>query len=243
MPASPLAAAALFACVPALAAALGAVAAVVRPPGPRVTSALQHLAAGVVFAVVAVELLPDIIRVHDPFEIGWTFAAGVACMLGVEWLGARVAASRGGGRRTSLVELVGIGVDMLLDGILIGIAFAVGVGQGRLLAIALGLEFLSLGLSIAAGLAGRGAGRLFAVLVPSALALLVIAGAVVGDTVLDSASQRTMAGVLSFGSAALLYLVTEDLLVEAHEAPHTVAATVLFFAGFLGILLFGAAVK
>jgi ZIP family zinc transporter len=239
MPASGLATPALFACIPALAAAAGASIAVLRTPRPPVTRALQHLAAGVVFAVVAVELLPEVIRARDPVEIGWTFGAGVAFMLGVEWVSTRLAAAGPGRRRLSLVELVGIGVDMLLDGILVGIAFAVGARQGRLLAAALGAEFLSLAMSMASGLARRGAGRGRAVAVPSALALLVVVGTLVGATVLRDAGQRTIAGVASFGCAALLYLVTEDLLVEAHEAPHSAAATVLFFAGFLGILLFG----
>lgn len=45
--------------------------------------------------------------------------------------------------------------------------------------------------------------------------------------------------MLSFGSAALLYLVTEELLVEAHEAGETTFAPSMFFAGFLLFLLLG----
>ena len=44
-------------------------------------------------------------------------------------------------------------------------------------------------------------------------------------------------GVLAFGAAALLYLVVEELLVEAHEQAETPLLAVLFFAGFLGIYL------
>lgn len=42
--------------------------------------------------------------------------------------------------------------------------------------------------------------------------------------------------LLAFGVAALLYLVTEELLVEAHEAPEKPLQTAMFFGGF--ILLF-----
>lgn len=42
------------------------------------------------FSVVAVKLLPDVTRVHDLFEIGWTFAAGLMLMLLVEQLGKRL---------------------------------------------------------------------------------------------------------------------------------------------------------
>ena len=101
---------------------------------------------------------------------------------------------------------------------LIGVAFAAGAKQGLFLTLALSLELLALGLAIASSLAARGASRARMVLIPSALALLLLVGGVIGDTVLRGASEHTLAGVLSFGCAALLYLVTEELLVEAHEA-------------------------
>ena len=43
--------------------------------------------------------------------------------------------------------------------------------------------------------------------------------------------------LLGFGCAALLYLVTEELLVEAHEVPETPLATASFFVGFLVLLV------
>jgi ZIP family zinc transporter len=42
---------------------------------------------------------------------------------------------------------------------------------------------------------------------------------------------NALIGVLAFGTAALLYLVTEELLVEAHAAPETSGITALCFAG------------
>lgn len=244
----------LIAFVPVLTAAAGATFAAFQPPGPRLRSAIQHFAAGVVFSVVAVELLPDVTRVHDLFEIGWTFAAGLALMLGVEWLGKRLTGSesaqtvdgeqvalgtvaQGGG--ASAGQLIGIAVDVLIDGLLIGIAFAAGAKKGVLLTAALSLELLSLGMAIAASLTARQASRARTILIPTGIALLIIVGAVVGDTVLRGASEHTLAGVLSFGSAALLYLVTEELLVEAHESAETTFATTMFFVGFLLFLLLG----
>ena len=43
-------------------------------------------------------------------------------------------------------------------------------------------------------------------------------------------------GFLSFGLMALLYLVTEELLVEAHEKPDTPLISSMFFVGFLALL-------
>ncbi|REM92600.1 ZIP family metal transporter, partial [Mycobacterium tuberculosis] len=43
--------------------------------------------------------------------------------------------------------------------------------------------------------------------------------------------------VLAFAAAALLWLVVEELLVEAHETPERPWMAVMFFAGFL--ILYG----
>jgi ZIP family zinc transporter len=68
---------------------------------------------------------------------------------------------------------------------------------------------------------------------------LVIIGAVVGIVVLQGASNEVLELVLSFGLAALLFLVTEELLVEAHEEPETPIATAIFFTGFLVFVILG----
>jgi ZIP family zinc transporter len=41
----------------------------------------------------------------------------------------------------------------------------------------------------------------------------------------------------SFALVALLYLVVEELLAEAHAEPDKPLATALFFAGFRGLLI------
>ena len=73
-----------YAMFPVVAAIVGALVSTFRPPGPRLRSAIQHFAAGVVFSVVAVELLPDIVRSHtraSAFHVVIGFAIGVGVML------------------------------------------------------------------------------------------------------------------------------------------------------------------
>ena len=227
----------LFSLLPVLTTAAGATYAALRTPSDQLRSLLQHFAAGVVFSVVAVELLPDVIRVHDLFEIGWTFSAGLALMLVIERFAKRAEESPARVAGPSLAQLTAVGIDVFIDGLLIGIAFAAGGKEGMLLTAALSLELLSLGLAVAAGLAAKG--RLLTVAIPTGLSLLLVVGAAIGDTVLRGVSEHTLAGVLSFGCAALLYLVTEELLVDAHESGETTLGTAMFFVGFLAFLLLG----
>ncbi len=53
--------------------------------GARVTSAVQHFAAGVVFVAVAVELLPDLMRIHAPLTLVVGFALGTALVVGLRF--------------------------------------------------------------------------------------------------------------------------------------------------------------
>ncbi len=55
----------------------------------------------------------------------------------------------------------------------------------------------------------------------------------------EKLSDGAMEIVLSFGAAALLYLVTEELLYEVHEESETSMGTALFFVGLLDFLIIG----
>jgi ZIP family zinc transporter len=231
----------LFAIVPVAALAVGSVIASIRRPSDRVRSAIQHFAAGVIFSVVGVELLPAIMQLHsDVFEIAGGFAVGVAFMLVVErYAGAHEHKKEGVGK-SSFGIMIPIGIDLFVDGLLIGIGFAAGVSAGKLLVIALAFELLSLGLALSIVMREQNYAPLKAVAVPVALALTtLVGGAFVGGSVLAGAQHALLAFVLSFGAAALLFLVTEQLLVEAHEVGETPIATTMFFGGFLRLLILG----
>jgi ZIP family zinc transporter len=136
--------------------------------------------------------------------------------------------------------MVPIGIDLFVDGLLVGIGFAAGVSAGRLLVIALSFELLSLGLAISLVMREAGFPPLKAVVLPILLALItMVGGAAIGAGALSHAPHAVLAGVLAFGAAALLFLVTEQLLVEAHEVGETPVATTMFFGGFLLLLVLG----
>ena len=232
----------LLSLIPVGATALGAAGAVVRAPSSRVRSAIQHFAAGVVFSVVAVELLPDVVRWHAIGAVTGGFAAGILAMLVLRRVTAvdeSMSEAAGEQERSAAGMLVAIGIDILLDGLLLGIAFAAGNKEGTLLTVALSIELLSLGLAMTISLRERGWSPVRAVCVAIGLSLPLLVGAVVGDTILHNASKAVLSAVLAFGCAALLFLVTEELLVEAHEVPETPWTTAMFFAGFLLFLVIG----
>lgn len=105
-----------------------------------------------------------------------------------------------------------------------------------LLTIALTLEVLFLGLTVTTELGEMVKSKVRIVGITAGIALLLPAGAALATPV-STFPPVVIAGFLSFGLMALLYLVTEELLVEAHEKPDTPPVSAMFFIGFLGLLL------
>lgn len=214
--------------IPTIAVIAGAAIASVRRPSDAFISAMQHLAAGVVFAAAATEILPQVMHQADPMATFVGGALGVALMLGLKSIEARF--------RGPAALLGAIGVDILVDGLVLGLAFVAGAKAGILLTLALTLEVLFLGVVLTTELSETIASRLRVIAVIAGLALLLPVGTLAALPV-ATFSPAVIAGFLSFGLMALLYLVTEELLVEAHAKPDSPLISAMFFAGFLGLLL------
>lgn len=158
-------------------------------------------------------------------------------MLVIKKLARRLEGSTGAGEDKFLTSLlITAGVDVLLDGLLIGVSFASSARQGILVTVALTLEVLFLGVAVAAALSGSRARRQ-AFVTSLLFGFLLLFGAVCGTCFLADANVNVVDAVLAFAVAALLYLVTEELLTEAHEVRETASLTLMFFAGFIVLLV------
>lgn len=219
-----------------VAALIGGVIAVYSPPGPQMESNIQHFAAGVVTAAVAAELLPDV-HGRAPQIVVLGFAIGVATMLGIHQLSKTIEKRGVGGQFAGAAGLlITIGIDLLIDGVLIGVTFLDNPDTGVIIAVALAIEALFLGVAGVVALPRElGMGQKLAV--PLVFGLLLALGVTAGVLTLEGVTGAPIAIILAFGSAALLYLVTEELLVKAGKVPETPVSTTLFFVGFLAIFL------
>lgn len=199
----------------------------------KAVSLTQHFTAGVVFAAVATELLPKILEVHSPMHIAIGFILGVIVMVFIKTL-----VNRENTDQISLTLLISIGIDLFIDGLLIAIAFLSGEKTGTLVAFALVLEVAFLALSLSTDLIKKKTTPLFRMKVFLMLSFLIPFGTGSGILILNLLPPSFFTEALSFGAAALLYLVIEELLVEAHETKDTPLITSSFFLGFLIIFLF-----
>jgi ZIP family zinc transporter len=219
--------------IPAFVALGGGVLAVLWHPSREARSLIQHFAAGVVLAALAVELLPDIEREHaSRLVLVAAFAFGSLFMFVLKvWIKHREHTSKEGSVLLGVPSglLLATFLDVAVDGFIIGAGFAAGGKTGPILAVGLAVELLFLGLALASD-AAKG-WRI--VLVSGCLGVTVLLFSILGNILLAGASHSVIGGVLAFSAAALLYLVTEELLIEAHEVPERPISSLVLFAGFL----------
>lgn len=219
-----------------VAAMVGGVIAITYPPDAQMESNIQHFAAGVVIAAVATELLPEV-RERAPLIVVLGFTIGVVTMLGIHKLSKTIEKREIGGQFASASGLlITVCIDMLIDGVLIGVTFLNNPDTGAIIAVALAIEVLFLGVAAVVALP-KDLGLAQKLAVPAVFGLLLTVGVIGGVLALEGVTGAPIAIILAFGSAALLYLVTEELLVKAGKVPETPVSTTLFFVGFLTIFL------
>ena len=223
----------LIMAVPAVVALSGGVMAALWSPSHQARSLIQHFAAGVVLAALAVELLPEIGREEAPgLVLVGAFALGSLFMYGLKLWTMRLehqAEAAGDAHGAGMGLLLATFIDVAMDGFIIGAGFAAGGETGTILALGLSVELLFLGLALTSeAMTGW---RIVAI--SGALGGTVLLFAVLGNFLLAGASHAVLGGALAFSAAALLYLVTEELLMEAHTVDEKPVSTLVLFAGFL----------
>lgn len=223
----------LIMAIPALVALGGGVLAAVWSPNYQMRSLIQHFAAGVVLAALAVELLPEIGREHAPgVVLVGSFALGSLFMYGLKLWTMRLehqTTVKGAAAGPGTGLLLATFIDVATDGFIIGAGFAAGGETGTILALGLSVELLFLGMALASE--ATAGWRIIAI--SGALGGTVLTFSLIGNTLLTGASHAVIGGALAFSAAALLYLVTEELLMEAHTVEEKPVSTLVLFGGFL----------
>jgi ZIP family zinc transporter len=221
----------LIMAIPAGIALFGGILASIWRPSHSARSLIQHFAAGVVLAALAVELLPEIEREHAPGLVG-SFALGSLFMYGLKLWTIKLEHKAALDQTPSGLNiglLLATFLDVAMDGFIIGAGFAAGGSTGMILALGLSVELLFLGMALTSE-AVRGWRIIF---ISGALGATVFLFAFVGNFLLHDSTPAVIGGVLAFSAAALLYLVTEELLMEAHVVEEKSYSTLVLFSGFL----------
>ncbi|CAE8581007.1 unnamed protein product, partial [Polarella glacialis] len=245
-------------CGPALAMLVAGLAAGKLQISPWGLCASQYFSAGMILAVcggLMKELAEHGLRAALVLSLG--FLTGISTMKAVKRFTETFAdeatsednsAWPGGQLKSFPWPLVAaVAIDSLVDGLLLGM---LGVETPRavpMMAGATALEMGALGLSFATALRGHGRRAHFAGVLGMPLALVFggCLGALAAAPLRSSPLAYTF--MLSFGMAALLYLVTQELLPEAEERRQEVdkhsTTPLCLFAGYLFVLIIEVAME
>jgi zinc transporter, ZIP family len=209
-----------------------------REPPARWRSYIQHLAAGLLTAIIAVDILPEVRENGEVFPVLAGFSAGSVLMLGIRRLSIYLEDDKDENGDVPYGMGITAGLDTFIDGAIVGAGFAVNVELGLLLIIALALELSVLTMAVASELRKADVSRKKTVAVTVGIALMLGAGSLTGGFLFSNLAPGQIAIVLAFSSAALLYLVTEELLAKAHDARQSTGTVFSFFLGFISLMAF-----
>jgi ZIP family zinc transporter len=211
----------------------------------RAVSAALQLAAGVLTAIVAFTLMPPAVQSGPPLFVLLAFVAGGAIVAVMELLAARRQASKPAtdARPHSLGLVLGVLVDMAIDGVAIGIGSTLTLGTGLLLGVGLAvstapLAFVTIANAKHQGMQPERRRRLSLLFV-----VVVLAGATLGYWGLRDQSQAVKLVLIALVAGFLITIIAQSIIPEANREAETGDAALSYVAGLALFALLALAVK
>lgn len=202
----------LLALLPAAGNFAGGILAEILPATDKRTSRSLHAAAGVILAVVAVELMPLALARASGWIVVLAFAGGGLLFLLVD-LGADALSARSGG---AWMVYSTVGMDLLSDGIMVGTGAAVQLELALVLALGQVLADIPEGFASMASLRAHLPSRRLRLLLGAGFALPALLGAALGYWGLRGAGDAGQQAALMLTAGFLTTSAVEEILPLAH---------------------------
>lgn len=219
--------------LPALSNFAGGLLAEVTDVSQRTLSLALHMAAGIVLAVVAVELMPEAFAGAAPWLVVLAFVAGggffVAIDQGIGVLQSRLGNEGGAG---AWAIFFGVAVDLFSDGVMIGAGSTIGLGLGLILAIGQAPADVPEGFATVATFKRQGVGRRARLLLAASFFLAIFLGATIGYWAVQGQPEEVKVTLLAFTAGILTTVVVEEIVPEAHQGRDARVASLVFVGGF-----------
>lgn len=199
----------------------------------KIVSAALQFAAGIITALVAFSLMPPAVR-GGPY--GWVvlaFFIGGVLYVTIEYLSTRVMASAPAAEdgATSFGLYIGILVDLVIDGVVIGIGSTLTLATGLLLALGLAISTAPLAFVTIATAKRQGMSAKNRRLLSFLLFLCVLMGAMLGYLLLRNQSAEFRLILVALASGFLITTVVQGLIPEANREGEPGFAGILYIAG------------
>ena len=210
----------------------GAMAAEFWKTSPRLLNWALHAAAGIVIAIVAVELIPEAIGTLAGWWMALAFACGGVAYVLLESLFERLQRGGDGNDRSRMWMIyVAVAVDLTSDGLMIGTGSAVSPALALALAAGQVLADVPEGYATVANFRDKGVPRRKRIWLAASFFIYVVGAALGSYFLLRNASQPLKMAALVFVAGLLTVAAVEDMLEEAHGAREDNRRSVLAFVG------------
>jgi len=224
--------------LPAISMVLGGLLGSRLRPGKRFRAVVAHLVGGLVLGIAAADLMPAASDSGHPLALAIGFCLGFSLLLVINAVLEDPDDNSEQSRpRPMLLLMLPFLIDSLIDGLVVGISSSAAEQQWVIpVAVALEMGLATLGLGT---LLGRGAGRWRSGVSGVLMALTYLIGLSTSLSITNGLQGPALTGTLAFGTAALIYLVVEEVMKEAHARGEDDSGpvNVAFFIGLLCIWL------
>ncbi|MFN8533304.1 MAG: hypothetical protein U0556_07135 [Dehalococcoidia bacterium] len=211
-------------------------------PQRAVSGALQF-ASGVITAIVAFSLMPPAVQIGPQGWVVLSFFAGGALFVALEYYSARLLASRSGGSERSVGLYLGILVDLVIDGAVIGVGATLSLGTGLLLALGMAVSTAPLAFVTTATAKRQGVSLGWRRVLAGSFVVAIIGGAMLGYLVLRNQALDLRLLIVGLASGFLITTVTQSLIPEANREGEPRLAGLLYMGGLSLYALFTLGVK
>lgn len=201
-------------------------------PNLIISGALQF-AAGILTALVAFTLMPPAIGAGIPLAIGLAFFVGGAVFVAFEYYSARKAQEQTaeGEEALSIGLYVGILIDLIIDGAVIGIGASLTLATGLVLALGIALStaplaFVSIATAKRQGMPKERRRQLSWLLVAC-----LMGGAILAFLLLRNQSEAVRLTLIALASGFLITTVTQSMIPEANRDGEPSFAGIMFVTG------------
>lgn len=223
-----------FAALPAAGNFIGGVLAEIFNVSDRTLSLALHVAAGIVLAVVGIELIPQALEAKQPWIPIMAFIGGGVFFILIDQAIDYVRTRFGGGEDSGSMWTIyfGVAVDLFSDGIMIGTGSTVAVSLGFLLALGQLPADVPEGFATIATFKNKNTTRSKRLLLSASFAIPILLGATVGFWGVRGGSELLKFSLLAFTAGILILASVEEMLTEAHQRPKSNWGALCLVSGF-----------
>ncbi len=224
--------------LPTCAVALALLAGITIKPRGVLIDIIQALAAGILLACVATELLPQLKFSQHSMSLTFSILAGLALMLSLSQINPGCCSAKSSS--TPLTPFVtGFSIEFTINGLVIVLAVLAGHFAALITAVSLAICCFVCGLSVTTRFMQVGFSLRRTLLSVLVMSMLFPIGGLLGLVFLLHLSGFWRQEIVAFGLAVILYVAIADLLLEGFKN-NSAWAKIAFYFGFLLILIINA---